>query len=97
MNSKKGKQKNKKIKKTKVEKRKMKSIQIITIPTVNINVQINHFNTKFHILNTLPTYKYIQIKTTFMCPRFHRGSAVRFSQALPGFRITSHHLYASLM
>jgi len=27
----------------------------------------------------------------------HCGSAVRFSQALPGFLITAHHLYASLL
>jgi len=27
----------------------------------------------------------------------HCGSAVRFGQALPGFLITTHHLYASLL
>ena len=42
--------------------------QIITIPIFNINIQINHFKIKFHILNTLPTYKYKHFKTTFMCP-----------------------------
>jgi len=28
--------------------------------------------------------------------KVHCGSAVRFGQALPGYLITSHHLYASL-
>ena len=34
-------------------------LQIIMIPTFNIKIQFDHFNTKFHILDTLPTYKYI--------------------------------------
>ena len=34
-------------------------LEIITISTFNINIQIDHFNTKSHILNTLPTYKYM--------------------------------------
>jgi len=75
----------------------MKSIQIITIPTVNINIQIDHFKT------TIPHPQFtsnIQIhsnQNNIHVSTVHRGSAVRFSQALPGFRITSHHLYASLM
>ena len=39
------------------------------IPQSTINIQIHHFKTTFHILNTIPTYKYIHFKTTFMCPR----------------------------
>jgi len=34
-------------------------MQIITIPKPSTNKQINHFKKTFHILNTLPTYKYI--------------------------------------
>ena len=43
--------------------------QIITIPTFNVNIQIDHLKTTFHILNTLLTYKYIHFKTISMCPR----------------------------
>ena len=32
----------------------------------------------------------------FFTSKVHCGSAVRFGQALPGFLITAHHLYASL-
>jgi len=45
------------------------NIQMIMIPTSTTNIQIDHFKTTFHILNTLPTYKYIHFKTTFMCSR----------------------------
>jgi len=51
------------------------------------HIQIDHFKTKFHILNTLPTYKYIHFKTTFMCPRSIAG--VPSGQALPGYLITA--------
>jgi len=44
---------------------------------------MDHVKTKFHILNTLPTY----FKTTFMCPRSITG--VFSSQALPGYLITT--------
>ena len=47
------------------------TLQIITIPTSTTNVQIDHFQTTFQILNTLPTCKYINFKTTFMV---HCGS-----------------------
>ena len=33
----------------------------------------------------------------FFTSKVHRGSAVKFGQALPGFLITAHHLYASLI
>jgi len=33
----------------------------------------------------------------FFTSKVHCGSAVRFDQALPGFLITAHHLYASLL
>jgi len=66
----------------------MKTIlQIITNPTSNFNKQIDHSKTTFHNFNTLPTYKYIHFKTTFMCPRSIAG--VPSSQALPGFLITA--------
>ena len=44
----------------------------------------------------------VYFKTTFKgsCvrgPLRPGGSAVRFGQALPGFLITAHHLYASLL
>jgi len=85
MNSKKEKEKETKEDKPK-KKEKKKSKQIITIPTFNINIQIDHFKTKFYILNTLPTYKYIHFKTTFMCPRSFAGvpfdSVRRFRAAL---------------
>ena len=32
----------------------------------------------------------------FFTSKVHCGSAVRFGQALPGYLITAHHLYASL-
>jgi len=48
-------------------------LQVITTPIFNINIQINHLKTKFHILNTFPTYKYIHFKITFMCPRSIAG------------------------
>jgi len=38
-------------------KQKITILQIITIPTFNLNKQIDHFKTTFHNLNTLPTYK----------------------------------------
>jgi len=62
-------------------------LQIITIPTLNLNIQIDHFKTTFHILYTLPTYKYIHFKTTFMCPRSIAGVPAR--QALAGYFITA--------
>jgi len=37
-------------------------IQIITKPTSTANIQVRHFKTAFHILNTLPTYKYFTSK-----------------------------------
>ena len=72
-------------------------LQIITIPTFDINIQMDHFNTKFHILNTLPTYKYIHFKTTFMCPRSIAVLPSSQPEALPGFLITAHHLCAFLL
>jgi len=50
---------------------------IITIPTSTTNIQIDHFKTTLHILNTLSKYKHIHCKTTFMCPggKVHCGSA----------------------
>jgi len=37
-------------------------IQIITQPTSTTNIQVHHFKTTFHILNTLSTYKYVTSK-----------------------------------
>jgi len=65
----------------------MMKLQIITTPTFNLNMQIDHFKTTFHILNTLLKYKYIHFKTTFTCPRSIVG--VPSSQALLGFLITA--------
>jgi len=65
-------------------------LKIITIPASTTNVQIDHFHTTSHILNTLTTYKYIHFKTTFIYLRSIAG--VPSSQALPGFLITAHHL-----
>jgi len=45
--------------KTKQNKTK---IQIITIPTLHRNIQIDYFKTSWYILNTLTTYKYIHFK-----------------------------------
>jgi len=73
----------------------MMILKIITIPTFTTNVQIDHFQTTFHILNTPSTYKYINFRTTFMYPRSIAG--VPSSQALPGFLITAHHLWEFLM
>jgi len=70
-------------------------LQIITIPTFNLSIQVDHFKATFHILNTLPTYKYIHFKITFMCPRSIAG--VLSSQALPGYLITAHPSFAFLM
>jgi len=47
--------------------------QIITIPTFNVNIEIDLFKTTFHILNTPPTYKCIHFKTTSVCPRSIAG------------------------
>ena len=77
------------------QNRKKRILQIITIPTFNLNIQIDHFKTTFHILNTLPTYEYIHFKTRFMCPR--SIARVPSSQALPGYLITVHHLCAFLL
>ena len=47
---------------SKIEQQNIKittKLQSITIPTFNFNIQIGQFKTKSHILNTLPTYKYI--------------------------------------
>ena len=41
------------------KKKLIRTIQIITIPTFNINIHFSNFITKSHILNTLLTYKYI--------------------------------------
>jgi hypothetical protein len=41
--------------------------------------------------------KIIPLQNNFYVSEVHCGSAVRFSQALPGYLITAHHLYASLM
>jgi len=47
---------------------KKQNVKIITIlriniiPTFNINIHFDHFNTKSHILNTFPTYKYIHFR-----------------------------------
>jgi len=70
-------------------------LQIITILKSTTNIQIDHFQTTFRILNTLPTYKYIHFKTTFMCPRSILGVPSR--QALSGFLITAHYLCVFLM
>ena len=41
-------------------------LQISKTPTSTSNAQIDHFQTTFHIQNTLPTYKYIYFKTSFI-------------------------------
>ena len=40
---------------------------------------------------------YILAFAYFFTSKVHCGSAVRFSQALAGYLITAHHLYAALM
>jgi len=41
-------------------------------------------------------FKYL-LENNIIVSGVHCGSAVRFGQALPGFLITAHHLYASLL
>jgi len=48
--------------KTKHNNKKIIIIQNDTIPKSTTNIQIHHFKTTVHILNTLPTYKYITSK-----------------------------------
>jgi len=81
------------------EQQKDRSLRIISIPIPQstINIQIHYFKTTFHILNTLPTYKYTHFKTTFMCPSPRSIAGVPSSQALTGYLITAHHLFAFLM
>jgi len=38
------------------------TLQIIPILTFILNIEIHHFKTTFHILNTLTTYKYTHFK-----------------------------------
>jgi len=48
----------------------------------------------------ITAYANIHFKTTvnnIEVSEVHCGSAVRFGQALPGYVITTHHLYASLL
>jgi len=42
-------------------KKKIKT-KIITIPKSTTNIRIYHFKTTFHMLNTLPTFKYFTSK-----------------------------------
>jgi len=72
-------------------------LQVITTPIFNINIQINHLKTKFHILNTFPTYKYISLQNNIHVSKVHCGSAIRFGQALPGYLITAHRLCVFLL
>ena len=76
-------------KKSKKERKLFRTIVPIQSfpPKKILNKQIDHFKKTFHNLNTLPTYKYIHFKTTFMCPGSIAG--VPLSQALPGFLITA--------
>jgi len=60
------------------------------------DIQIDHFKTTLHILNTLQTYKYIHFKTTFICP-LRSIAGVPSGRALPGFPLTAHHLCAFLL
>jgi len=41
--------------------------------------------------------KIVLLQNNIHVSKIHCGSAVRFGQALPGYLITAHHLYASLM
>jgi len=41
--------------------------------------------------------KIILLQNNIHVSKVHCGSAVRFGQALPGFLITAHHLYAFLL
>ena len=41
--------------------------------------------------------KIILLQNNLHVSEVHCGGAVRFGQALPGYLITAHHLYASLM
>jgi len=41
--------------------------------------------------------KIILLQNNILMYEVHCGSAVRFGQALPGYLITAHHLYACLM
>jgi len=70
-------------------------LHLFTIPESTTNIQIDHFETTLHILNTLLKYKYIHFKTTFMCPWSIAG--VPSNQAFLGFLITEHHVCAFLM
>jgi len=48
-----------------------------------IHIRVRQIKTIFHILNTLPTYKYIHFKTTFMCPRSIAGVLLPGASGLP--------------
>jgi len=44
----------------------------------------------------ISAYANVYFNITFKYPEVHCRSAVRFGQALPGYLITAHYLYASL-
>jgi len=65
-----------------------------TIPTSTNSIQINIFKTTFHILKTLPTYKYITSKQ-HSCVQGPLRECI--GQALLEFLITVHHLCVFLL
>jgi len=69
-------------------------IQIFMISISTTNIQIPLFKTTFHILNTLPTYKYVTSKQ-YSCVQVSLREC--FGQALAGFLITIHNLRAFLL
>jgi hypothetical protein len=54
-------------------------------------------NVYFKTTVIIQNIKIILLQKNIHVCEVHCGSAVRFSQALPGFLITVHHLYASFM
>jgi len=55
-----------------------------------------HLCSDLFLVVRISAYANVYFKTTFKCPEVHYRSAVRFGQALPGYLITAHYVYASL-
>jgi len=56
-----------------------------------------YVNVYFKTTSMKQIIKIILLQNNIHVSRVHCGSAVRFSQALPGYLITAHHLYVSLL
>jgi len=69
--------------------RKQKSLYSISTYKSITSIQNLIFSIHFKHTNTITS-------TNIHVSEVHCGSAVRFSQALPGYLITAHHLYTSL-